>query len=77
VDIGFSFRLWSQLWENTRPKNIFRFTRDSWLSLEVFNLLQVRNEASRTWVKTIFQQQYAIPNYLSSRRLNIKFRFEF
>ena len=77
VDIGFSFRLWSQLWESTRPKNIFRFTRDSWLSLEVFNLLQVRNEASRTWVKTIFQQQYAIPNYLSSRRLNIKFRFEF
>lgn len=77
VDIGFSFRLWSQLWENTRPKNIFRFTRDSWLSLEVFNLLQVRNEASRTWVKTIFQQQYAIPNYLSSRRLNLKFRFEF
>jgi hypothetical protein len=77
VDIGFSFRLWSRLWEASRPKNFFRFTRDSWMSLEVFNLLQVRNEASRTWVKTIFQQQYAIPNYLSSRRLNLKFRFEF
>ncbi len=77
VDIGFSFRLWSSLWEQRRPKSFFRFTRDSWMSLEVFNLLQVRNEASRTWVKTVFQQQYAIPNYLSSRRINLKFRFEF
>jgi len=77
VDIGFSFRLWSRLWEAAKPKSLFRVTRDSWLSLEVFNLLQVRNEASRTWVKTVFEQQYAIPNYLTSRRLNIRFRFEF
>ena len=77
VDIGFSFRLWSRLWQSVHPKSIFRVTRDSWMSLEVLNLLQVRNEASRTWIKTIFEQQYAIPNYLSSRRINLKFRFEF
>ena len=77
VDIGFSFRLWSRLWEQTRPKSFFRMTRDSWMSIEIFNPLQVRNEASRTWVKTIFKQQYAIPNYLTSRRINLKFRFEF
>lgn len=77
VDIGFSFRLWSRLWEQARPKSFFRMTRDSWMSIEIFNLLQVRNEASRTWVKTIFLQQYAIPNYLTSRRINLKFRFEF
>lgn len=77
VDIGFSFRLWSNLWKAAHPKNVFRFTRDSWMSLEILNLLQVRNEASKTWIKTIFEQQYAIPNYLSSRRVNLKFRFEF
>ncbi len=77
VDIGFSFKLWSGAWEQKRPGNLFSLTRDSWLSLEIFNLLQVRNEASRTWVKTIFKTQYAIPNYLSSRRLNLKFRCEF
>ena len=77
VDIGFSFKLWSREWKQARPNNIFSLTRDSWLSLEIFNLLQVRNEASRTWVKTIFKSQYAIPNYLSSRRLNLKFRCEF
>jgi TonB-dependent Receptor Plug Domain len=77
VDIGFSFKLWSRDWKATHPGNPLSVTRDSWLSLEIFNLLQVRNEASRTWVKTIFKSQYAIPNYLSSRRLNVKFRCEF
>jgi len=77
VDIGFSFRLWGQGWEARHPHHLFKVTRDSWLSLEIFNLLDVRNEASRTWVKTIFLSQYAIPNYLSSRRVDLKFRAEF
>jgi len=77
VDIGFSFRLWGQGWEKRHPNNLFRVTRDSWLTLEIFNLLDVRNEASRTWIKTIFLSQYAVPNYLSSRRLDVKFRAEF
>jgi hypothetical protein len=77
VDIGFSFQLWKREWSATRPHSIFSVTRNSWLSIEIFNLLQVRNEASRTWVKTIFKSQYAIPNYLSSRRLNLRFRVEF
>lgn len=77
VDLGFSFRLWGQGWEARHPHNIFKVTRDSWLVLEIFNLLDVRNEASRTWIKTIFLSQYAIPNYLSSRRVDVKFRAEF
>lgn len=77
VDIGFSYRLWSRAWEAEKPRSIFKATRDAWISLEIFNLLQVRNEASRTWVKTIFKSQYALPNYLSSRRLNVKVRVEF
>jgi hypothetical protein len=77
ADIGFSFRLWNEAWRAERQHNLFGFTRSAWLSIEVFNFLQVRNEASRTWIKTIFKSQYAIPNYLSSRRLNIRFRAEF
>lgn len=77
VDIGFSTRLWSRRWESKHPGSIFKITRDSWVSLEIFNLLQVRNEASRTWIKTIFKSQYAIPNFLSSRRINLRFRAEF
>ena len=77
VDVGFSVRLWSDRWRSHQPASLFRSTRNTWLSLEIFNLLQVRNEASRTWVKTVFKSQYAIPNYLSSRRVNLRFRVEF
>ena len=77
VDIGFSLRLFEESKRAEKPKNPFRFTKASWISLEVFNLMEVQNEASRTWIKTIFEQQFAIPNYLTSRRINLRFRAEF
>lgn len=47
------------------------------MSFEVFNLMKVSNEASNTWIKTIYNTQYAIPNYLTGRRLNLRFRMDF
>lgn len=77
VDIGFSYQLWNKKIADSGKKNLFSFTRNSWVSLEVFNLLQVQNEAGNTWIKTIFEQQYAVPNFLTSRRINLRFRAEF
>ncbi|MCF8244974.1 MAG: TonB-dependent receptor [Saprospiraceae bacterium] len=77
VDIGFSLKIWDEINRASRPKSPFRFTKASWISLEIFNLMQVQNEASRTWIKTIFAQQFAIPNYLTGRRVNLKWRVEF
>jgi hypothetical protein len=77
VDIGFGFQLWKQAWRNHRPRHFLRFTRDTWASLEVFNLMKVANEASNIWVKTIENTQYAIPNYLTGRRLNLRLRMDF
>lgn len=77
VDIGFGFQLWKQAWRSRRPNHFLRFTRDTWASLEVFNLLKVANEASNTWIKTIENTQYAIPNYLTGRRINFRVRMDF
>ncbi len=77
VDIGFSFLLWDEARRAKRPKHFLKFTRSTWLSLEVFNLMKVQNQASTTWVKTIFKQQYAIPNYLTGRRINLRLRMDF
>ncbi len=77
ADIGFSLKIWDETWKERKPRNPFRFTRNAWLSLEIFNLMDVQNEASRTWIKTIFNQQYAIPNHLTSRRINLRWRAEF
>ena len=77
VDIGFSILLWEQARRAEKPKHFLRFSRSTWMSLEVFNLMKVQNVASNTWIKTIFSQQYAIPNYLTSRRINLRVRMEF
>ena len=76
VDIGFGFQLWKEQWRSRKPRHFLRFTRNTWASLEVFNLLKVANEASNTWIKTIENTQYAIPNYLTGRRLNVRFRVD-
>jgi hypothetical protein len=77
VDIGFSLKIWDEARRAQKLRHPLRFTKASWLSLEIFNLMQVQNEASRTWIKTIFNQQFAIPNYLTGRRINLRWRVEF
>ncbi|MBV6440752.1 MAG: TonB-dependent receptor [Haliscomenobacteraceae bacterium CHB4] len=77
VDIGFGFQLWKKDWLSRKPHHFLRFTRNTWASLEVFNLLAVANEASNTWIKAITNVQYAIPNYLTGRRVNLRVRMDF
>ncbi len=77
VDIGFSFLLWNKSWRNRKPNHFLRFTDNAWLSLEAFNLMGVLNVANNTWVKDIYGVQYAIPNFLTSRRLNLRLKFDF
>jgi len=77
VDIGFSLLLWDEVRRRQKPDHFLNITRRTWLSLEVFNLMQVQNQAGNTWIKTVFQQQYAIPNYLTSRRVNLRVKFDF
>jgi hypothetical protein len=77
VDVGFSWELFNRESLRKHPNHFLRFTKGTWLSLEVFNLMQVQNQAGNTWIKTILDQQYAIPNYLTSRRINLRLRMEF
>ncbi len=77
VDIGFSLLLWDEKKREKRPNHFLKFSKKSWISLDVFNLLDVANDASNTWIKTIFNQQFAINNHLTGRRLNARFRIEF
>lgn len=77
VDIGFSYHLWDVIRKAQRPNSLFRSFDNAWISLEVFNLMGIENVSSNTWVRTIFQQQYAVPNNLTTRRFNLRFRLEF
>lgn len=76
VDIGFSYQILKE-GKKLSAKNPFRFLKSAWASLEVFNLLQVNNTISYTWVKDVTDRQYAIPNYLTRRQLNLRVIFKF
>lgn len=44
---------------------------------EVFNLLNINNTVSYLWLKDVSNVNYAIPNYLTGRQLNLKLIFKF
>ena len=78
VDIGFSKQIIGE--DVKRPPKI-KFLRKFeaiWISLEVFNLLQVSNVSSYIWITDVTTaRKYAVPNYLTGRQLNIRLNFKF
>jgi len=76
VDIGFSKQL---IGSHSRFKegNPLQHLNSMWVSLEVFNLLQVNNTISYLWVTDVSGRQYAVPNYLTPRQLNLKLIVQF
>ena len=82
VDIGFT-----KVFKDDRGKGGKAFANTPWLksfwvSAEIFNLFDFRNTISYLWVQTVSNQsnesgKYAVPNYLTSRRINIKLSAKF
>ena len=75
VDLGIS----KIIIDGKKPSNkkFFKQFESLWLSLEVFNLLDIQNTMSHIWIKDISNRQYASPNYLTGRRLNLKLQANF
>jgi hypothetical protein len=73
VDLGFSKDLKPWVNRNTQ-KNI---VKDFWLGLEVFNLFDISNTISYYWVSDVENYQYAVPNYLTGRRINVSLNLSF
>lgn len=76
VDIGFSKQLIGEHTQH-KEKSLLKHIKNMWLSLEVFNLLQVNNTVSYIWIKDVNNLQYAVPNYLTPRQINLKLVAEF
>jgi len=76
VDLGFSKLL---IGEKTqfKDKNPLGYIDNAWISFEVFNLFQIANTVSYIWVKDINNREYAVPNYLTPRQINLKLTVEF
>ena len=72
ADIGMSYRLLNN--EKCDRKSIFK---NIWLGIDCLNLLGINNVNSYYWITDVTNQQYAVPNYLTGRQINIKASFEF
>lgn len=70
VDIGFSRELFDK--SSSELQN-----RKGFVSLEIFNILGIRNTINHTWIEDVNGRLYAIPNYLTNRRVNLKLGLEF
>ncbi len=70
VDIGFSALLLDK--NRQRGDKMWSNIESLWAGIEVFNLLGVQNTISYLWVKDINNTQYAFPNYLTDRRINLR-----
>lgn len=76
VDIGFAYQIIKE--DKPLPKSSpFHYLKGMFISVEVFNLLQVDNTVSYTWVTDVTNRQYAVPNYLTKRTLNLKLQVKF
>ena len=70
VDIGFSKQLLGA--PGQEKTNGLRHIKDLWISLEVFNLININNVIDYTWIQDVQGRYYGIPEYLTPRRINLK-----
>lgn len=76
VDLGLSKQLLGpdRKVSGTSP---LRHFESIWLGVDVFNLLQRNNTLSYLWVTDVTNRQYAVPNFLTSRQINVRLLIEF
>lgn len=76
VDIGFN-KVFKTEGQQAKWDFLNRF-KSLWVGLEVFNLLQTNNTVSYLWIKDVSTaRQYAVPNFLTGRLLNVKLVADF
>lgn len=71
VDIGMSYRLLNNE-DGTHRTGLQRYLRNVWLGVDAFNLLDINNVNSYYWVSDVDNHNYAVPNYLTGRQLNVR-----
>ncbi len=72
TDVGFS-KIVIDNKENSIPKKWLGNFNELAIGVEIFNLFNNQNAITNTWVRDVYSKnQYAIPNYMTTRVFNIK-----
>lgn len=76
VDIGLS-RCFNADNDRFMNRGMFSHLKNIWLGVDAFNLLDIDNVNSYYWVNTVVGDQYAVPNYLTGRLINVRLTVDF
>ena len=72
VDVGFS-KVFIDNTSGEIKNKLFKDFQELAVGLEIFNLFNNQNAITNTWVRDVYSKnQYAIPNYMTTRVFNIK-----
>lgn len=80
VDVGFAYALLSPDEKDgvrTHRSGLAGAFKSVWLGLDIFNLLDISNVSGYYWVTDVNDIQYAVPNYLTRRQINVRVSVEF
>lgn len=77
LDIGLSYGLLTPLKDGQSRDNFWRHFKSIWLGVDCFNLLDISNVSSYYWVTDVNNIQYAVPNYLTRRQINVRLTVDF
>ncbi len=75
VDIGFLRVLVDE--DSANKTGWRKFIKSAWVGVDVFNLLAINNTISHIWIEDIEGRTWAVPNYLTNRRVNIRLQVYF
>ena len=76
ADVGFSKVLIDA--QNPSTKKWLQSFKELAIGLEIFNLFDNQNAITNTWVRDVYSKnQYAIPNYMTTRVFNVKVNMRF
>lgn len=76
IDIGLSYQLAGGT-DAIMDRGVFRHLKNIWVGLDVFNILDIKNVSSYYWITDVYNKQYAVPNYLTGRQLNLRLIVDF
>lgn len=77
LDVGFSYGLLTPRKDGEPRDGFWRHFKSIWLGVDVFNLLDISNVSSYYWVTDVNDIQYAVPNYLTRRQINVRLSIDF
>lgn len=77
VDIGFAWQILGEDFAIRHQNSFCKAFKNIWLGLDVFNIFDMQNTNTYYWVTDVHNTQYAVPNYLTGRQVNIKILAEF